>query len=72
VTRNRVAHGLWVPSKDGGTVHHVPRNLKSRMDANQAVALEKLADEACKLRAELEREFLSFLYAPLYTPKIRE
>jgi hypothetical protein len=29
------------------------------MAANQAAALEKLADEACKLRAELEREFLS-------------
>src|SRR5260221_10296229 len=23
--RNRVAHGLWVPSKEGGTVHYVPR-----------------------------------------------
>jgi hypothetical protein len=63
VERNRVAHGLWVPSKDGGTVHHVPRNLKSRTDANQAAALEKLADEACSLRAELERAFL-------YTPPI--
>ena len=32
--RNRVAHGLWVPFKDAGTVHHVPRtNLKSRMAA---------------------------------------
>ena len=59
--RNRVAHGLWVPFKDGGTIHHVPRgNLKSRMAANQAAALEKLADEACSLRADLERAFLSF------------
>ena len=59
--RKRVAHGLWVPFKDGGTVHHVPRNnLKSRMDANQAAALDKLADAACGLRAELERAFLSF------------
>lgn len=59
--RNRVAHGLWVPFKDGGTVHHVSRgSLKSHMAANQAVALEKLADEACSLRAELERAFFSF------------
>ena len=59
--RNRVAHGLWVPFKDGGTVHYVPRgNLKSRMAANQAEALEKLADEACSLRAELERAFTTF------------
>jgi hypothetical protein len=55
--RNRVAHGLWMPFKDGGTVHHMPRNLKPRMDANQAAALEKLADEACSLRDELERAF---------------
>ena len=60
--RNHVAHhGLWVPFKDGGTVHHVPRsNLKSRVAANQAEALEKLADEACILRAELERAFFSW------------
>jgi hypothetical protein len=56
--RNRVAHGLWVPFKDGGTVHHVPHSLKSRTTAaNQAAACEKLADEACNLRAELERAF---------------
>jgi hypothetical protein len=53
--RNRIVHGLWVPIKDGGTVHYVP--LKSRSAADQAVALEKLADEACSLRAELERAF---------------
>jgi hypothetical protein len=57
--RNRVAHGLWMPNKDGGTVRHVPRNLNPRMNANQAAALEKLADEACSLRAELERAFQS-------------
>ena len=55
--RNRVAHGLWMPFKDGGTVHHVPSNLKPRMDANQAAALEKLADEACSFRDEMERAF---------------
>jgi hypothetical protein len=56
--RNRVAHGLWVAFKDGGTVHHVPRSLKSRTTAaNQAAACEKFADEACKLRAEMERAF---------------
>jgi len=64
--RNRVAHGLWVPFKDGGIVHHVPRNLKSRSTAaNQAAALEKLADEACNLRAELER---AFSYTPPWWP----
>lgn len=53
--RNRVAHGLWVPFKDGGTVHHVVRrNLESRPSANQAEALEQLADDVNKLRAELE------------------
>lgn len=59
--RNRIAHGLWVPFKDGGTVHHVPRtNLKSRMAVDQAAAVEKLADAACSLRAELDRAFLEF------------
>jgi len=53
--RNRVAHGLWMPVREGGTVHHVPRgNLKPKTSANQADALEKLADEACRLRADLE------------------
>jgi hypothetical protein len=56
--RNRVAHGLWVPFKDGGTVHHVSRNkLKPDILANRAAALEKLADEACNIRAEMERVF---------------
>jgi hypothetical protein len=59
--RNRVAHGLWVPFKDGGTVHHVARtSLTSIPAANQAEALEELADEACKVRAELERAFSTF------------
>ena len=58
--RNRVAHGLWVPFKDGGTVHHVPRgNLKPCTTANQAAELDKLADAACSLRAELERALSS-------------
>ena len=26
--RNRVAHGLWNPYHEGGTVSHVPRSLK--------------------------------------------
>lgn len=56
--RNRVAHGLWVPFRDGGTVHHVQRSsLQSKASANQAESLEKLADEASKLRAELEHAF---------------
>lgn len=56
--RNRVAHGLWVPFKDGGTVHHVSRSkLQPRTDDNQAEALDKLADEACNLRSQLEQAF---------------
>jgi len=58
--RNRVAHGLWVPFMDGGTLHHVSRrSLKSDRQANRAAALEKLADEANRLRAELEQAFTS-------------
>ena len=58
--RNRLAHGLWVPFKDGGTVHYVSRgNLKPKMAANRAATLEKLADEACTLRFRLEKEFTS-------------
>jgi hypothetical protein len=57
--RVRVAHGVWVPSIDGGTVHHTSRRgLKSIASANQAASLERLADEACDLRAEIERTFL--------------
>jgi hypothetical protein len=53
--RNRVAHGLWVPFKEGGTVHYVSRgSLKSKPFEYQAEVLEKLADEACTLRAKLE------------------
>jgi hypothetical protein len=56
--RVRVAHGLWVPFIDGGTVHHTSRRgLKSIASANQAASLEKLADEACHLRAQIEDAF---------------
>jgi|SRR6266480_7230670 len=60
--RNRVAHGLWVPFMDGGTVHYVSRSsLYLRRLTDQARALEELADDACSLRAELESAFtLSF------------
>ena len=60
--RNRVAHGLWVPSKEGGTVHHVPRNLNAVRLENQAGELEKWADQLNALRAELERAFAAYLY----------
>jgi hypothetical protein len=54
--RIRVVHGLWVPFKEGGTVHHVPRSsLKPIESANQAANLEKLADEANRIRFEFER-----------------
>jgi hypothetical protein len=61
VHRNRVAHGLWVPFKDGGTVHHVSRNkLTPGSFADQAAALEKHADELCQLRDDLENAFMHF------------
>jgi hypothetical protein len=57
--RNRVAHGLWTPSKDGGTVHHVPRgNLKPVRLSEQVKQLEKGANELQELRAQLEEAFL--------------
>jgi hypothetical protein len=62
--RNRVAHGLWVPWRDGGTVHHVPRNLKPSSFADQAAALEKLADEAARTGFKLQNAFF-------YTPPIK-
>jgi hypothetical protein len=56
--RNRVAHGLWVPSQDGGTVHYVPRsNPKTNSFSEQAAFLEKRAAEVNALRFELEAAF---------------
>jgi hypothetical protein len=58
--RNRVSHGLWVPFKDGGTVHHVSRNkLKSSPSTDQADELERKADKLSQLRSELEQAFLA-------------
>jgi len=62
--RNRVAHGLWVPFRDGGTVHHVPRKLNAVRLQNQAGELEKRADELNALRVELENAFAAYLYQP--------
>jgi hypothetical protein len=60
VERVRVAHGLWVPSSEGGTVHHVPRGkLRTATYSDQAAVLEKKADEANKLRAKLDHAFTS-------------
>ena len=59
--RNRVAHGLWVPSKNGGTVHHASRqNIKSKEAANRADALERMADDLCDLRVKFEQVFLFY------------
>lgn len=56
--RNRVAHGLWVPFLEGGTVHHVSRQKpRPKRETDQAAVLEQHADEACALRAALERAF---------------
>ncbi len=53
--RNRVAHGVWVPFREGGIVHNVPRtSLKPVAYSNQAASLEKLADNASSLRFRLE------------------
>jgi hypothetical protein len=63
--RNRVAHGLWVPFQDGGTVHHVSRRrLTSERFENQAETLEKLADETSQLRAKLENAFVQVPFRP--------
>jgi hypothetical protein len=51
--RVRVAHGLWVPEKEGGTVLHVPRSLKPSRFAEQAVELERNADKAKDLSSKL-------------------
>jgi hypothetical protein len=51
--RTRVAHGLWDPYSDGGTVSHVPRSLKPTVSPNQAEELEKLADELRALERNL-------------------
>jgi hypothetical protein len=56
--RKRVAHGLWVPFKEGGTVHYVPRNkLTSKRFTEQAKELEKEADRLLELRSKLEEAF---------------
>lgn len=56
--RKRVAHGLWVPFAEGGTVHYVPRNkLASRRFVEQAKELQKEADKLLELRSTLEEAF---------------
>jgi hypothetical protein len=56
--RKHVAHGLWVPFMDGGTVHYTSRNtLNPERYVEQAARLEKGADELCQLRWDLERQF---------------
>jgi hypothetical protein len=52
--RQRVAHGLWVPFLQGGSVHYTARSsLRSTSYPKQADALEVLANEALNLRNEL-------------------
>ena len=57
--RNRVAHGLWNPSDDGGTVSHVPRSLKPGLSVNQAEELEHLAEELGVLGRNFENAIAS-------------
>lgn len=58
--RKRVVHGLWVPSKEGGTVHHVPRDLNAKQFENQARELEKYAEDLNRLRADLGSLFQAY------------
>jgi len=54
--RVRIAHGLWVPFREGGVVHHVQRTkLKSRRSIDQAAYLEKQSDRINQLRSEFEK-----------------
>lgn len=69
--RNRVVHGLWAHSEEGGVVHHVPRSLKPDRLDNQAGELEKCADELNALRAELESAFAAYLYQPDFSTTSR-
>jgi hypothetical protein len=53
--RVRVAHGLWVPFREGGVVHHVTRSsLTNTRSIDQATHLEGQANMAQKLRGEIE------------------
>jgi len=61
--RTRVAHGLWVPSMDGGAVSHISRaSFNHPQLKNQAEELDKHADKLIALRAKLERAFQESLY----------
>jgi hypothetical protein len=54
--RNAVAHGLWIPFKEGGTLVHVPRSkLKGSVSTEQAAALEKKADEVLAVRVAIAK-----------------
>jgi hypothetical protein len=56
--RNRVAHGLWVPFMDGGTMHYTSRDkLTPKVFKERAEHLEKLSDVLCQLRADFETEW---------------
>jgi hypothetical protein len=58
--RNRVAHRVWLPHKDGGTLHYTPRGtFKPDLLVKQAEELEKLADRAFTLCVELDQAFFS-------------
>lgn len=56
MTRVKVAHGLWVPFMDGGTVHQQSRSsLKTKITAEQAHELEAEADRTNLVRDKFER-----------------
>src|SRR5258707_11160640 len=73
--RQRVAHGLWMPFLDGGSVHYTARtSLKGSSHKQQADALEVLADEALSLRNEFSEEItgigIYFQSEEDYDPKV--
>jgi hypothetical protein len=54
--RVRVAHGLWVPFREGGVVHHVSRSrLKPARSVQQAQYLQDKATKANELRFRLSQ-----------------
>jgi hypothetical protein len=61
--RTSVAHGVWVPSKDGGAVSHISRGSFDHPQLkNQAEELDRHADKLIALGAELEKAFQESLY----------
>lgn len=60
--RNRVAHGLWFPFSEGGTVSHTTRSkLRPDHKEQQAQELETRASQIRDINIELGRAFVAGL-----------